>query len=32
MEYENTIQQHPDADVVMELARGVLIAIARLEE
>jgi hypothetical protein len=27
--YENTIHQHPDADVVMERARGVLTAIAR---
>jgi hypothetical protein len=31
LEYENTIEQHPDADAVMERVRGVLSAIARLE-
>jgi hypothetical protein len=30
LEYENTIQQDPDADAVMERVRGVLTAIARL--
>jgi hypothetical protein len=24
LEYENTVQQHPDSDAVMELVRGVL--------
>jgi hypothetical protein len=30
LEYENTIQQHPDANAVMERACGVFAAIARL--
>jgi hypothetical protein len=30
LEHENTAQQHPDADAVMELVRGVLTAIVRL--
>jgi hypothetical protein len=30
LEYGDTVQQHPDADAVMERVRGVLIVIARL--
>jgi hypothetical protein len=30
LEYENTIQNHPDADAFMERVYGVLTAIARL--
>jgi hypothetical protein len=30
LEYENSIQQHPDTDVVMERVRGVLASIPRL--
>jgi hypothetical protein len=30
LEYENAIQQHPDANAAMERVRGVLTAIARL--
>jgi hypothetical protein len=32
LEYRDTTQHHPDAEAVMELVRGVLIAIARLAE
>jgi hypothetical protein len=32
LEYESTIQQHPEADAVMERVCGVLTAIARLVE
>jgi hypothetical protein len=32
LEYENTVQQNPDTDAVMECVCGVLVAIARLAE